>query len=195
MAASNIGMQVLGRLRFPFSLRTSRLRFVSVAVLFSLLFVIGAEDLGAKTKKKKAAPRREPELKIVDLAIAPLPYRPDQGALDFTVTVQLPKQVDDGLMLEVSSLVTSPSMTSLRFLTSRQPVTDHEPATASNDGGKTVPKRVQVQLSWDGLDHNKQLAPSGSYDYMVRAKLLTNGEKGQKTQMLSWPKRGTFVIK
>lgn len=191
MAASNIGMRVFGRLRFPLSLRTSRLRFVWVAVLFSLLFVIGAEDLGAKTKKRKAAPRREPELKIVDLAIAPLPYRPDQGALDFTVTVQLPNQVDDGLMLEVSSLVTSPSMTSLRFLTSRQPVTDHQPATASN----TVPKRVEVQLSWDGLDHNKQLAPSGSYDYMVRAKLLSNGEKGQKTQMLSWPKRGTFVIK
>jgi hypothetical protein len=54
---------------------------------------------------------------------------------------------------------------------------------------------VRIHLSWDGLDHNKQPAPPGSYDYMVRAKLLSNGEKGQKTQMLSWPKRGTFLVK
>lgn len=179
--------------------RLGKGRACLVRSLFLLLFLfsIGAGELDAKTKQK-SAPRREPELKIIDLKISPLPYAPDQGALDFTVIVQLPKEVDGTLMLEVSSLVTSPSMTSLRFLSNRQAITDHQPSTVAAAPGSSEeqePKRVRIHLSWDGLDHNKQLAPPGSYDYMVRAKLLSNDEKRQKTQMLSWPKRGTFVVK
>lgn len=173
------------------------LHLIQGVLLFTLLFGIGAEDLAAKTKQK-SAPRREPELKIVGLTIAPLPYAPGQGPLDFTVIVQLPKEVDDALMLEVSSLVTSESMTSLRFLSSRELITDHQPSTVVASPGSVEepePKRVRIHLSWDGLDHNKQPAPPGSYEYMVRAKLLSNGEKGQKTQMLSWPKRGVFTVK
>ena len=172
-------------------------RLVSAALLFILLFAIGTEDLSAKTKHK-SAPAREPELKIINLTISPVPYAPNKGPLDFTVIVQLPKEVDDALMLEVSSLVTSPSMTSLRFLSTRQPITRHESAAIIAGSASTEeqePKRVRIHLSWDGLDHNKQPAPPGSYDYMVRAKLLRNGEKGQKTQMSSWPKRGSFLIK
>jgi hypothetical protein len=172
-------------------------RLISALLPFVLFFVIGAEDLGAKTKHKNA-PAREPDLKIVTLTISPVPYAPNKGPLEFTVVVQLPKEVDNALMLEVSSLVTSPSMTSLRFLSSRQPITDHQSATViagSTSSDEQEPKRVRIQLSWDGLDHNKQPAPPGSYEYMVRAKLLRNGEKGQKTQMSSWPKRGVFTIK
>jgi hypothetical protein len=175
--------------------RLSRLFFA--ALPFVLVFLVGAEDLGAKTKQK-SAPVREPDLKILNLTIGPIPYTPNRGPLDFTVVVQLPKEVDDGLMLEVSSLVTSASMTSLRFLSSRQPVADHQSATiiaGSPLSGEQEPKRVRIHLSWDGLDHNKQPAPPGSYEYVVRAKLLRNGEKGQKTQMSSWPKRGSFLIK
>jgi hypothetical protein len=29
----------------------------------------------------------------------------------------------------------------------------------------------------------------------LRAKLLSNGEKGPRTQMVSWPKRGTLEIR
>jgi hypothetical protein len=166
-------------------------------LFFALLLLIPAPEVAAKTKSK-AAPAREPELKIVDLIIGPLPYVPERGPLDFTVIVQLPKEVNDALMLEVSSLVTSSSMTSLRFLSNRRSVTDHQPSTvvaAPHSGDEPAPKRVRIHLSWDGLDHNKQLAPRGSYEYMVRAKLLSNDGKGQKTQMLSWPKRGTFTIK
>lgn len=173
----------------------TRLLFAALPVVF--VFFIGAEDLGAKTKQK-SAPVREPDLKIVTLTIAPTPYAPHRGPLDFTVVVQLPKEVDDGLMLEVSSLVTSASMTSLRFLSSRQAIANHRSATiiaGSPSSGEQEPKRVRIHLSWDGLDHNKQPAPPGSYEYMVRAKLLRNGEKGQKTQMSSWPKRGSFLIK
>ena len=104
--------------------------------------------------------------------------------------MQLPKEVDEQLMLEVSALVTSSSMTSLRFLSIRQPVNEHVVAGTSTDGDRPQ-KRVQVDLAWDGLDHN----PAGSYEYEVRVKLLSNGEKGQRTQMLSWPKRGKFVVK
>ena len=172
-------------------------RFIPAVLLLALCFAGGAEDVGAKTKQKSAPPR-EPELKIVSLTISPVPYAPNKGPLDFTVIVQLPKEVHDALMLEVSSLVTSPSMTSLRFLSSRQAITDHESAAIIAGSASTEeqsPKRVRIHLSWDGLDHNKQPAPPGSYDYMVRAKLLRNGEKGQKTQMSSWPKRGSFLIK
>jgi hypothetical protein len=172
-------------------------RFVPAVLLLVLCFAGGAEGVGAKTKQK-SAPAREPELKIISLTISPVPYAPNKGPLDFTVIVQLPKEVHDALMLEVSSLVTSPSMTSLRFLSSRQAITDHESAAIIAGSASTEeqsPKRVRIHLSWDGLDHNKQPAPPGSYDYMVRAKLLRNGEKGQKTQMSSWPKRGSFLIK
>ena len=177
--------------------RRSRLVHGLSLFLFLVCFSVGAGELGAKTKQK-TTPRREPELKIIDLKISPLPYAPENGALDFTVIVQLPKEVDEALMLEVSSLVTSASMTSLRFLSSRQAINDHQPSTVvatPGSSGEPEPKRVRIHLSWDGLDHNKQLAPPGSYDYMVRAKLLSNDEKRQKTQMLSWPKRGTFVVK
>jgi hypothetical protein len=176
----------------------SRLTRLFFAILpFVVVFLLGAEDLGAKTKQKNT-PVREPDLKILNLTIGPIPYAPNRGPLDFTVVVQLPKEVDDGLMLEVSSLVTSASMTSLRFLSSRQPVADHQSATiiaGSLSSEAQEPKRVRIHLSWDGLDHNKQPAPPGSYEYVVRAKLLRNGEKGQKTQMSSWPKRGSFLIK
>ncbi|MGB4895358.1 MAG: hypothetical protein WBO94_12680, partial [Nitrospira sp.] len=67
--------------------------------------------------------------------------------------------------------------------------------TATSAAGDTPQKHVQVDLVWDGLDHNKQQVPVGSYEYEVRVKLLSNGEKGQRTQMLSWPKRGKFVVK
>ncbi len=98
-------------------------------------------------------------------------------------------------MLEVSALVTSPSMTSLRFLSERQPIHAHTPAASTTGHQDGQPKQIHIQLIWDGLDHNKQPAPPGPYEYEVRAKLLTNGDKGQRTQMLSWPKRGTFAVK
>lgn len=171
---------------------------IAGSIFLSLcMLLIGAPHADAKTKQK-LAPRPEPELKIIDLKLSPVPYAPDRGPLEFTMIVQLPKEADEALMLEVSSLLTSTSMTSLRFLSNRQPLNSHTPAVITGGTyakGELQPKHVRIQLSWDGLDHNKQVAPRGSYDYQVRAKLLSNGEKGQKTQMLSWPKRGTFVIK
>ncbi len=143
----------------------------------------------AKTKPPRV-PRPEPELKILELNIAPLPYAPGNGPLEFAVTVQLPKELNGATILEVSSLISSPSKTSLRFLTHRQPV--HVPAPAPV--GAAAPT-LSLQLLWDGQDHRKQLAVPGKYSYEVRIKLLANGEKGPRTMMVAWPKRGTVEVK
>ncbi|GMV51372.1 MAG: hypothetical protein NBKEAIPA_02018 [Nitrospirae bacterium] len=164
-------------------------------MLVSLVVILmGQSTEGFAKQKGKGVPRPEPELKIVEFSASPIPYHPQEGPFQFVATVQLPKEVDEQWMLEVSALVTSPSMTSLRFLSIRQPVNEHVQTNEATNGD-AAPKRVRVDLTWDGLDHNKQQAPAGSYEYEVRVKLLSNGEKGQRTQMLSWPKRGKFAVK
>lgn len=139
--------------------------------------------------KPSPVPRPEPELKIVGLNIAPTPYTPDNGPLQFFVTVQLPKEVDGSAILEVTSLISSPSKTSLRFLTHRQPV-----LIPSAGNGEMERSKVSVELAWDGQDHRKQPAVAGTYSYEVRTKLLANGEKGLRTVMVAWPKRGTLEV-
>jgi hypothetical protein len=140
--------------------------------------------------KPSRVPRPEPELKIVALNIAPTPYILGDGPLQFSVTVQLPKEMDGSAILEVTSLISSPSKTSLRFLTHRQPV-----PIPSARNGELERSKVSVELAWDGQDHRKQLAGVGTYSYEVRTKLLANGEKGLRTVMVAWPKRGTLEVK
>ena len=148
------------------------------------------EDSLSKVKPPRT-PRPEPELKIVALNIAPIPYTLGNGPLQFSVTVQLPKEVDGDVILEVTSLISSPSKTSLRFLTHRQPI-----PTSSSAEGRTERSKVSVELAWNGQDHRKQLAEAGTYSYEVRTKLLAaNGEKGLRTLMVAWPKRGTLEVK
>jgi hypothetical protein len=93
-------------------------------------------------------------------------------------------------ILEVSSLVSSPSKTSIRFLSSRQPL-ESPGATPIT----TEPLRVSVVLTWDGLDQTKAPAEAGTYHFELRAKLLSNGEKGPRWRMVSWPKRGTLEVR
>jgi hypothetical protein len=146
-------------------------------------------DAVAKQKPPRP-PRPEPELKIIGLNIAPTPYIPGKGPLQFDVTVKLPKEVENSTLLEVTSLISSPSRASLRFLTHRQPVEAYPAITGENERPK-----VSVTLLWDGQDHRKQLAGAGIYSYEVRIKLLTNGDKGPRTTMVAWPKRGTVKVK
>ena len=150
-------------------------RLALLGVLCGLVLAVACPgDLAAKTKAPRV-PRPEPELKILDLNITPTPYTPSNGQLQFAVTVQLPKEEWNGAtILEVSSLISSPSKTSLRFLSHRQGV--HVPAPALVGG---VPPKLALQLTWDGQDHRKQLAGPGQYAYEVRIKLLANGEKGR----------------
>lgn len=177
-----------------FSLKTSRnlhrtrLLLGLLTLCASLMAVFPAESL-SKVKPPRV-PRPEPQLKIVGLNIAPTPYALGNGPLQFSVTVQLPKEVDRSTILEVTSLISSPSKSSLRFLTYRQPI-----QVSPVVDGETGRLKVSVELAWDGQDHRKQLAGVGIYSYEVRTKLLANGEKGIRTVMVAWPKRGLLEVK
>jgi len=143
----------------------------------------------AKSKPHRA-PRPEPELKILDLKVFPNPYTISSGVLQFSASVQLPKELNGATLLEVSSFITSPSKNSLRFLTTRTPLKPH---AASTNGD--APPQVPILLTWDGVDQKKIPSGAGLYQFEVRAKLLANGEKGPRTQMIAWPKRGTVEVK
>jgi hypothetical protein len=163
--------------------------FFAWAMACSILMVLTAEPAGAKSKPAKA-PRPEPELKVLELKISPNPYTVSAGSLEFSALVQLPRELDGATILEVSSLVTSPSKTSIRFLSQRKPLESPVATPIS-----TEPPRVSVVLTWDGMDHTKEPAEAGIYHFELRAKLLSNGDKGPRTLMVSWPKRGTLQVK
>lgn len=166
-------------------------RFATTGLMLSCivgLVMLAPLDGFAKTKPPRV-PRPEPELKILDLHIAPTPYEAGNGLLEFSVNVQLPKELNGATVLEVSSLISSPSKTSLRFLTHRQALQPQ--STKPGEARTTLP----IRLSWDGKDHRKQLAGPGAYAYEVRIKLLANSEKGLRTMMVAWPKRGELTVK
>lgn len=158
---------------------------LSLAILF-----LTSGPVLAKSKTPRA-PRPEPDLKILEFKISPTPYSVTAGQLEFSAVVQLPKDLDGATLLEVSSLVTSPSKTSIRFLSTRKPLDDHEIPVATSAEFPRLP----IVLTWDGMDHQKMPASAGLYHYEVRAKLLANGEKGPRTLMVSWPKRGTVEVR
>ncbi len=175
-------------LKSPSKLHRTRLLLGLLTLCASLMAVFPAESLSKM--KASRVPRPEPQLKIVGLNIAPTPYTLGNGPLQFSVTVQLPKEVDGSTILEVTSLISSPSKSSLRFLTYRQPI--QVPPAVDGETGRS---KVSVELEWDGQDHRKQLAGVGMYSYEVRTKLLANGEKGLRTVMVAWPKRGLLEVK
>ena len=154
----------------------------------TLLFWVPAAASAKSTPR--AGPRHEPELRILDLKVSPNLYTTTSGSLEFSILIQLPKELNGATLLEVSSFITSPSKNSLRFLTAR---TALEPHAAATDGG--APPQVSVVLTWDGLDQKKVTAGAGLYHFEVRPKLLANGEKGPRTQMVGWPKHGTIEVK
>ncbi|HSL05241.1 MAG TPA: hypothetical protein VK901_17065 [Nitrospiraceae bacterium] len=161
-----------------------------VCVLLCAALFLWAPLVASAKSKPPRAPRPDPELKILDLKVSPNPYTISSGSLQFSAIVKLPKELNGATLLEVSSFITSPSKNSLRFLTSR---TALEPHAASTDDA--APPQVSALLTWDGLDQKKVQASAGLYQFEVRAKLLANGEKGPRTQMVSWPKRGAVEVK
>jgi len=176
--------------------RTSRscgalVRGIGIACLLCL-FVTPDSALAVKRKKGPVVP---PELKIVSVMMAPTSYVPGNGTLDFAVDVELPKHLDRDLLLEVSVLISSPSMRSMRFLSSRQAIDRQVPEVSATSSSVETKPRVEVILMWDGTDQSKELAGVGKYDYEIRAKLLAVGDNGARTHMNAWPKRGTILLK
>jgi hypothetical protein len=134
--------------------------------------------------RRKPGPRVEPDLRILSVVPSSQPYSPQSGPLDFAIEVQLPKELDGAAILEVSSFLSSPSKRSVRFLSVRQSV---------KSARDTVPPTMGVTLTWDGMDQNRQPA-EGRYRYEIEAKLLSVGEKGARTHMVAWPKRGFVEV-
>ena len=156
-----------------------------------------ADDVDAKRKRKRPV---EPPLRIVSVTVSPDTYVPGNGSLDFDVEVILPEDTDGSTVLEVSSMISSPSMRELRFLTNRLPIEAHREAMSSEapsaDGSENEESRqVLVTLSWDGTDQYKQLVDGGRYKYVLRAKLLESRGDGLRTWMVSWKKKGVLQVK
>jgi hypothetical protein len=168
---------------------------ITAALLVGLLLVSPFQT-GHADAKRKPVRVIPPELRIVTVSASPNPYSPGTGDLHFAIEIELPKEFDEGSVLEVSSLINSPSMSSMRFLVVRRPVPLQNPVASpiTAQRGPTQP-RMTVTLAWDGMDQSKQRADSGYYHYEVRAKLLAVGGNGPRTQMNSWPKRGTLIVK
>src|SRR5436309_14091814 len=98
---------------------------------------------------------RMPDLKILTVEATPVPFFLNEHPLTLTITVALPKSVPDDVLLDVTTLITSPSKTSFRLLTNRQAVANDSAAGA--DGAKSIPHQVQVMQMWDGTDHTRRI--------------------------------------
>jgi hypothetical protein len=164
-------------------------------VLFiGLCLLVG--PLAAEGAKRQHRDIKPPDLKILSVSLTPAPYSPANGPMEIAVEVELPQSVQGDTLLEVSSLITSPSKRSLKFLADRQPIKQIlASATAAVPNGQEAKPHVNLLLTWDGKDQTKQPVQTGRYDYEVRAKLLEVSEKGPRTQMVAWPKRGVLEVK
>ncbi|HEX9742545.1 MAG TPA: hypothetical protein VGA17_07115 [Nitrospiraceae bacterium] len=162
------------------------MRYFHLALFTAGTLALAGLLLNAPAAEAKRRPVTEPDLRIVQVSMSSENYVPGQGMLDVAVEVELPSYLDGDVLLEVSTLISSPSKRFMRFLSARQPVSMPPPDGAS---------RMTVTLSWDGADQHEQAVSQGQYTYEIKAKLLAVGEKGPRTLMLSWPKRGTIEVK
>jgi hypothetical protein len=134
-----------------------------------------------------------PHLKVLSVEATPMPFFLNEHPLTLTITIALPKSIPDDALLDVTTLITSPSKTSFRLLTNRQTVASDEAAGA--DGAKSLPSQIQVMQTWDGTDHTKHIVADGMYDYQVQAKLMLPGKNGHLLREASLKKRGKFEVR
>jgi hypothetical protein len=182
-----------------FLLRSSTALGARTGLWLCVLCLLAASLVQSETTHaKRRASAHPPELRIVNVTVEPTPYSPVAGTLQLTVEVELPSDLPLNTILEVSSLISSPSKRSMRFLVNRQPLDlttlTRASSTASASSGEGRP-RLEVTLVWDGTDQSKQYVSEGRYDYEIKTKLLLASEDGPpRTQMVSWPRRGTVVV-
>ncbi len=157
---------------------------ISTMIIFVMawLLILNVGEGEAK-RKRRAAP---PPLKILDISTSPMPYVPGPEPLALTIEVELPKNLKEDDLVEVSSFISFPSQRSIRFLFSRHPI-----SSLIEHNGKP---RVSTTLLWDGRDQTDQLVVAGTYKYEVRAKLLAKESYGLRTKMVSLRARGTLEV-
>ena len=158
--------------------------FVPFIGALTLLALLTAPDaLDAKRKKRTY----RPPVKIVNVTPSPVPFTPGPGSsLALAVTVELPGNLDGIDVIEVSSLISFPSKSSIRFLFDRQPLDD-----VVVENGKS---RKQLTLLWDGKDQNRRYVSPGKYAYAIRAKLMAEEKGFVKAKTVSLFERGTLDV-
>ncbi len=163
---------------------------IGLALILWCLVVAGDGVSDAATAKAKGRP---PDLKILSVDSMPFPFVVNEKPLTLTIMVELPKNLPDKALLNVTTLITSPSKSSIRLLENNQPLTGKIPADADNENDDR--RRIKIVQRWDGTDHTKQIVGDGLYDYQVQAKLMVAGKNGPVTRETSWKKRGTFEVR
>ncbi|MCH7614572.1 MAG: hypothetical protein IH978_02365 [Nitrospinae bacterium] len=158
-------------------------RFILFMIMVALASpVMQLDDADAKRKRRYSPP----PLKILDISTSPTPFAPGNGPLAIMIDVELPKNLSNVDLLEVSSTISFPSKRSIRFLYSRHPI---EEAVVS--GG--TPK-IRTTLLWDGKDQTNQWVSAGTYTYEIRAKLMANTDGPPRTKMVSLRVRGELEV-
>lgn len=134
---------------------------------------------------KKSGSGRFLPLKIVEITTSPSPYEIGNGNLSLSIVVRLPRQLKGADLLEFTALISSPSRSSMRFLSQRLPLSQPNPQVNSH---------VHTTLFWDGKDHTEKPVSSGTYRYEVRAKLMAQEGDGPRTKMESQRSHGTLEV-
>jgi len=141
---------------------------------------------------KAKARSRPPDLKILAVAPAPMPFVPNGDPLTLTIKDALPRVIPEDALLDVSTLITSTSRSSFRLLSSRQML----PTTGDPDGSDEGTRQIDVVQTWDGTDNNDRIVVQGMYDYQVQVKLMVLNKSGSPvTRFSAWKKRGNFEVK
>ncbi len=158
-------------------------RFILFMIMVALASpVMQLDDADAKRKRRYSPP----PLKILDISTSPTPFAPGNGPLAITIDVELPKNLSNVDLLEVSSTISFPSKRSIRFLYSRHPIEE-----AVVFGGKS---KISTTLLWDGKDQTNQWVSAGTYTYEIRAKLMANTDGPPRTKMVSLRVRGELEV-
>ena len=157
-----------------------------------MLCLLAAGD-GLSHAAKPKATAHPPNLKILSVDPRPLPFVVTKRPLTLTIMVELPKTFPEEALLNVTTLITSPSKSSIRVLESRQPLTDKTVTDAAIENGN--PRRIEVVQVWDGTDQTKRVVSDGTYNYQVVAKLMAPGKNGPLTWETSWKRRGSFAVR
>ena len=135
---------------------------------------------------------RPPDLRILSVDPAPIPFVPNGIPLTLTIKVELPKVIPEDALLDVSTLITSTSRSSFRLLSTRQML----PTTGDPDLPDEDTRQIDVVQTWDGTDNNDRVVVEGVYDYQVQVKLMVLNKSGSPlTRLSAWKKRGNFEVK
>ena len=171
---------------------------LALGVAMALCLLAGLDDLldgvGVGYAANPKTKEKPPALKVISVHPVPLPFIvPPETPLTLTIMVEIPKTLPEEALLDVTTLITSPSKFSIRLLTNRQMITGKRPLEENEADGDS--HLVEVIQTWDGTDHAKRIVADGTYDYQVQAKLMVMGKNGPLTRATSWRKRGSFEVR